>query len=90
MVCAFNKGETILNGGWDSYTKNGNSSGELDVNAFTEMGINVSQLLGDTPCFTSVIAKTRSSSSLTSDLKDFAIGEFGLCDARMTLTQQYG
>ena len=85
-VCAFNNGSPIPNGGWDSFNKNGNLITELSVNAFTEMGLNITELLGETPCFTSVIAKTRSSASLTSDLKDFVIGKFGLCDARISIS----
>jgi hypothetical protein len=98
VACAFNNegnidnGEwdddgILINGGWDSYNKQDSVIHTLERNAFTEMGINVTELLGNdvgTPCFTSVLAKSRSSSSLTSDLKDFAIGRFNLCDARVS------
>ena len=49
------------------------------MSMLSEMGINVTQLLGDSgmPCFTSVMAKTRSSSSLTSDLKDLYVDKKG-------------
>ena len=77
-ACAFNNADSIPNGGWPSYNKDGKGAVySLERNAFTEMGINVTQLLGgvETPCFTSIIAKTRSSSSINSDLKDFVIGK---------------
>ncbi|HUV26092.1 MAG TPA: hypothetical protein VMW34_01885, partial [Anaerolineales bacterium] len=35
-VCAFNNGSPIPNGGWLSYSKNGNSITDLPANAFTE------------------------------------------------------
>jgi hypothetical protein len=82
-VCAFNNGNEIPGGDWPSYDRQGNVITDLPKNAFTEMGINVTQLLGKTPCFASVIAKSRSSSSITSDLKDFVIEDFTLCDARL-------
>jgi hypothetical protein len=74
-VCAFNNGDIIPNGskegnewvegGWDSYNRQGNVIHDLEPNAFTEMGINITQLFGEAPCFTSVMAKSRSSSSLS-------------------------
>jgi hypothetical protein len=85
-ACAFNNGGSIANGGWDSFTRQGNPTTTLDRNAFTEMGVNLSQVLGDAfspSCQVSFVAKSRSSSSLDSELKDFEIGELTFCDARV-------
>ena len=85
-ACAFNNNAGIFSGPWPSYNRQDKVIQDLPRNAFTEMGVNVTQLLdGQTPCFTSVIVKTRSSASLTSDLKDFVIGKFGLCDAQISI-----
>ena len=48
-VCAFNNGSPIPNGGWDSFNKNGNLISELSVNAFTEMGLNITESAGGNP-----------------------------------------
>jgi hypothetical protein len=53
--------------------------------SFYEGGINVSALLGGVPCFSSFLAETRSSQSVSAQLKDFALGEFALCDARISI-----
>ncbi|WP_341502588.1 hypothetical protein [Gallaecimonas sp. GXIMD4217] len=78
-ACAFNNATTIDTGPWDSYDRHGAVVTELEQNAFTEIGVNVTELLGVTPCFSTVQAKTRSSQSFNSELKDFAQGGFDLC-----------
>jgi uncharacterized repeat protein (TIGR01451 family) len=52
-----------------------------DPLSFVEAGIDVTYLLGgDIGCFSSFLAETRSSgSSTTAQLKDFALGDFGVC-----------
>jgi uncharacterized repeat protein (TIGR01451 family) len=56
-------------------------SGEHDFLAgeLFEGGINLTELGLDTGCFTSFIAETRSSQSVTATLSDFAGGEFSFC-----------
>ncbi|MBD3869284.1 MAG: DUF11 domain-containing protein [Acidobacteria bacterium] len=78
-VCAFNNGTTISAGAWISYNDRGQPTDSLDPNAFTEVGINVTALLGRTPCFVNVQAKSRSSASFNSSLKDFARASIGIC-----------
>jgi uncharacterized repeat protein (TIGR01451 family) len=84
-ACAFNNGVEIPGGAWDNFDDRGRVVDTLQPNAFTEVGINISAMLGQTPCFVSVLAKSRSSSSFNSSLKDFASGEaFGICSVEVT------
>ena len=56
----------------------------LPFESFFEGGINVTRLLGSTPCFASFLAETRSSSSQTAQLKDFVVGAFPVCGIDVT------
>jgi len=78
-ACAFNNGATIDGGPWVNLDKTGNEVTELLPNAFTEFGINYTDLVGGTPCISSVMGKTRSSQSFTAELKDFALTNFSIC-----------
>lgn len=78
-VCAWNNSSDIQGGAWPSYDRHGRIIEELPPNAFTEFGVNVTQLLGYTPCYTTIHAKSRSSQSFNSELKDFAAETFELC-----------
>jgi hypothetical protein len=88
-ACAFSNSGTITNGGWDSYNKRGKKGIELEPKAFTEIGVNLTKLIpGLETCELSFLAKSRSSQSFDSDLKDFAIGSFELCGASFTVTPE--
>ncbi len=51
FICAFNNGGNIDGGPWPNYDRHGAVIAELEKNAFTEIGINVTQLLGGfVPC----------------------------------------
>jgi hypothetical protein len=78
-VCAFNNAGDIDGGPWDNYDSHGNVVTSIESNGFTEAGINVTALLGETPCFATLQAKSRSSASYSSALKDFAQASFGIC-----------
>jgi hypothetical protein len=69
----------IQSGPWRSFDSHGNTITTLEDNAFTEMGINITEILGTAPCFNTIQVKTRSSPSFNSELKDFAFGQFDLC-----------
>ena len=76
-VCAFNNGVPLT----------GIAGDAIDVNGFTEIGVDVTSLIpngGALPCFSTVMFKTRSSGSLSSQLKDFAIGNLKLCGIDVT------
>lgn len=48
---------------------------------FFEGGIDLTQIFGTgSTCFASFMAMTRTSASTSAQLKDFALGDFGLCD----------
>ncbi len=68
---------------WMYVEKGETEDGPFPSVTFFEGGINISELLGsapgETPCFTSFIAETRSSTSLTASLKDFVDGELDVC-----------
>lgn len=67
---------------WPYMPKRGSG---LPAESFFEGGINVSALLGgNTPCFSSFLAETRSSRSETAQLKDFVLGSFDVCSIAVT------
>lgn len=76
------------------YTNKSGSSTYLAAQ-FLEVGINISQVLkqaGDdsAPCFSSFMAETRSSSSVSATLKDFVLGGFDVCGVRISKTCETG
>jgi len=73
IVCGFNNNETIAGGDWDSFDSHGDVIANLTANTFTEIGVNISAIVGETPCFGTIQAKTRSSQEFTAELKDFAL-----------------
>jgi len=56
--------------------------------SFVEVGVNLSQLARDngtaTPCITSVIVETRSSSEPNAVLKDFVAGDLNVCEVELS------
>lgn len=62
------------------------SEGTLPTNTFFEGGIDLTALAGGQTCFSTFLAETRSSTSTTAQLKDFALGSFDTCDARISIT----
>jgi len=61
------------------YTPKSGTAGTFPAEAFFEGGINLTQLLGSTPCFSSFVCESRSSEQFTATLKDFVLGQFPLC-----------
>nr|QBK87519.1 MAG: hypothetical protein LCMAC201_04290 [Marseillevirus LCMAC201] len=57
------------------------------VESFFEGGIDLNRVFAgrSVPCFSTFLAVTRSSSSLTSQLKDFVLGSFKLCGLQVEL-----
>jgi hypothetical protein len=62
-----------------SYTPKSGIPGIFPFESFFEGGINLTQLLGSTPCFSSFMAESRSSKRFTATLKDFVLGDFPVC-----------
>jgi hypothetical protein len=69
-----------------AYTPKSGAPGTFPTSTFFEGGINVTALLGETPCISSFIVETRSSQSLGAQLKDFIRGSFSLCGLNATKT----
>ncbi|MBV1787971.1 hypothetical protein KQ940_07885 [Marinobacterium sp. D7] len=69
---------------WDYTPKGGLLGDPLPHESFFEGGINVTKLLGSTPCISSFLAETRSSRSETAQLKDFVIKGFDVCGIEVT------
>ena len=73
---------------WDYTPKGGAPGGPIPTNAFFEGAINIDAfpaLAGS--CFSSFMVETRSAASVTSTLKDFALGQFNTCaDIEVTKT----
>jgi len=86
LACAFNNGGLIDGGPWPNYDRHGATITQLEPNAFTEFGVDITALLGETPCFTTFMGKTRSSQSFTAELKDFAGPEaLPICGANISI-----
>ncbi|MHA1939940.1 MAG: hypothetical protein ACW97O_17175, partial [Candidatus Thorarchaeota archaeon] len=88
-ACAFNNGKPVDGGPWPNYDRQGGVE-ELEPNAFTEMGVNLTQIAETSfqSCEITYLAKSRTSQSLESDLKDFAFGSItDLCDAKITISE---
>lgn len=83
-VCAFNNAAPINGGPWVNIDKSGGEITDIATNGFSEFGLNVTDLLGFTPCFGTVNFKTRTSQSFTAELKDFSLHEFEECQAPVT------
>jgi hypothetical protein len=85
-VCAItNVAASNAPGFWGYVPKSG-TSGVFPPQTFFEGGVNLSKIFGagNVPCFSSFLAETRSSSSITATLKDFAEGSFNLCKITVT------
>jgi hypothetical protein len=80
-ACAFSNGGSIDGGPWPNFDNHGAVITNLQTNAFTEFGIDVTAVLGFSPCFSTVQVKTRSSQSFTATLKDFQLHAFQQCAA---------
>lgn len=61
------------------YTPKQGTAGYFPYNSFFEGGINITQILGNTPCFSSFLIESRSSTSETAQLKDFVLGSINTC-----------
>jgi len=73
------------------YVPKSGPAGIFPPATFFEGGIKLSAIFGTTaPCFSSFLAETRSSSSITATLKDFAEGNFNLCKIAVTKTCTFG
>jgi len=81
LACAISNLEQQASPPWPYTPKSGTG---LPYESFFEGGINVTRLLGSTPCFASFLAETRSSSSQTAQLKDFVQDAFPVCGASVT------
>jgi hypothetical protein len=84
-ACAVaNKGDTAAP--WP-YTFKGNAApNTFPHGTFFEGGINLTQLLGGTECFSSFMAMTRTAASTTAQLKDFVLGPFKNCSIAVSKT----
>ena len=60
---------------------------EFSSHTFFEGGVDLTQLFGTgSTCFSSFLAMTRTSASTSAQLKDFALGDFALCDMSIAKT----
>ena len=65
---------------WQYTPKGGVAGGPISTNSFFEGGINLDAFPALTgACFSSFLAETRSSASVTATLKDFVLGNFNTC-----------
>lgn len=77
-VASVNNGNTLSP--WTDYTPKSGTPGQFPFNSFMEGGLNITQLLGgNTPCFSSFLIESRSSSEVNAQLKDFVLGQLDTC-----------
>jgi len=69
------------------YTPKQGTANKIPEGGFFEAGIDLTNLGLDTGCFSTFLAETRSSQSLTSTLSDYALGAFSFCVAPDISTQ---
>ena len=81
-VCAFSNTDATGGGPWPNYDRHGNVIDTLAPQMFSEFGVNVTEMLGTTPCIATFIVKTRSSPSFTSELMDFAATPLQACPSK--------
>jgi hypothetical protein len=84
LACAKVNLVTLANPPWDYTPKGGNANSLMPTQTFFEGGINLTGILGSTPCISSFLAETRSSRSETASLEDFAFGGFDACGASVS------
>lgn len=84
LACAKVNLQTLANPPWDYTPKGGNATSDMPTQTFFEGGINLTGILGSTPCISSYLAETRSSRSETASLEDFAFGGFDACGANVS------
>lgn len=78
LACAITN-TVPINSPWPYSPKSG-IDGVFPEFSFLEGAVNLNELYnGSVPCFTSFMAVTRSSTSITSQLKDFVSGSFEVC-----------
>jgi hypothetical protein len=84
-ACAItNPTETPAPSFWGYVPKSG-TPGSFPAQSFFEGGVDLNKIFPTgVPCFSSFLAETRSSSSITAQLKDFAEGAFNLCKITVT------
>lgn len=87
LACgASNSGAIPVPDSWSQYlfTAGGGfeERDQFPERTFFEGGVDITQIFGEgsSTCFASFMAMTRTSASPSAQLKDFALGEFGLCD----------
>jgi hypothetical protein len=71
-------------------TSGDNGAGKFGVATFMEGGIDLGFFGFADTCFSSFMAETRASHSVTSTLSDFVLGEFGACESELTTTPANG
>src|SRR5207244_11059674 len=76
-ICGLNNAGPNDDGGpWPNYDNHGNVIATLEKNAFTEFGIDLTGLLGATPCIGSFNAHTRTSQGNPEDLSTAELKAF--------------
>jgi hypothetical protein len=64
---------------WDYIPKGSGVDSPFPEQSFFSGGINITGILGSTPCINSFMVESRSSKSVTAQLKDFVLAGFSLC-----------
>ncbi|HVJ16702.1 MAG TPA: hypothetical protein VM686_14770, partial [Polyangiaceae bacterium] len=80
LACATINSAPLNPTNWPTETKgvNGNDA-DIPPGGFFEGGLNLTDLVGGNTCFSSFMAETRSSQSITATLKDFVLSSFETC-----------
>lgn len=71
---------------WEYIAKGTSADGDFASGAFFEGAIDLTAMIGGDalPCFTNFLTESRSSTSITAILKDFAYGGFNVCGMTVT------
>jgi len=85
-ACGKVNGTGEIDSPW-AYTPKSGTADKIPAGGFFEAGLDLTNLELDSGCFSTFLAETRSSQSLTSTLSDYAMGGFSFCVGADIATQ---
>lgn len=69
------------------FTPKSGPANQYQPGMFLEAGLNLDALFEEVPCYTTFIAETRASESLTATLSDFVFGSINTCDPQLSISK---
>jgi uncharacterized repeat protein (TIGR01451 family)/fimbrial isopeptide formation D2 family protein len=86
FVCGITNSAAFTSSAW-TYKNRDEAAQTWPAGGLFEGGLDLTHFGLDTGCFSSFLAETRSSQSVTATLSDFALGQFSFCEPPLLATQ---